>query len=111
MSMGNYIAGVWQQGNGPEFTSIDPASQNIIWQGASASTGQVEAAFLAARKAFANWSETSFETRRDLVLRFKDIANANKEKLAELIARESGKVCCGTLAVKRVLSAGKSIFL
>ena len=92
MSMGNYIAGVWQQGNGSEFTSIDPASRDIVWQGESANTRQVDAAFLAAKKAFAHWSETPFETRRNLVLHFKDLANANKEKLAELISRESGKV-------------------
>lgn len=92
MSKGNLIAGVWQHGEGVEFNSIDPATQDVIWQGVGASAGQVDAAFRAARAAFESWSETPFETRRDLVLRFKEIALANKDKLAELIARETGKV-------------------
>ncbi|MBL4870354.1 MAG: succinylglutamate-semialdehyde dehydrogenase [Robiginitomaculum sp.] len=92
MSNGNYIDGKWQQGNGGAFTSIDPASQEIIWQGAASDAGQVDAAYLAARRAFASWSETPFEQRRDMALAFRDIANANKDKMAELIARETGKV-------------------
>ena len=89
---GNYIAGKWQAGSGGEFTSIDPASGQIVWQGAAASSAQVDAAYISARRAFSSWSRTPFETRQDLVLRFKELAIANKDKLAELIARETGKV-------------------
>lgn len=92
MSKGNFIAGRWLNGEGSEFSSTDPASQSVMWQGTSASTVQVDAAFTSARRAFMGWSETPYEVRRDLVLKFKDIALANKDRLAELIARETGKV-------------------
>lgn len=92
MSKGNYISGQWQDGHGSEFMSIDPASEQEIWQGAAASSGQVDAAYIAARGAFTEWAATPFKVRRDLVLRFKEIALANKDKLAELISRETGKV-------------------
>ncbi len=92
MSKGNFIDGRWQAANGSEFDSIDPASGAIIWQGGAATKGDVDTAFLAAKKAFEAWSETSLEARREIVLRFKDIALASKEKLGELIARETGKV-------------------
>ncbi|PHR54861.1 MAG: succinylglutamate-semialdehyde dehydrogenase [Robiginitomaculum sp.] len=92
MTKGIFVAGKWQDGEGTEFSSTDPASQEIVWQGVGASTAQVDAAYTAARQAFVAWSETPFETRRDLVLKFKEIALANKDKLAELISRETGKV-------------------
>ncbi|MCF6275798.1 MAG: succinylglutamate-semialdehyde dehydrogenase, partial [Robiginitomaculum sp.] len=63
-----------------------------VWQGANATQAQVDQAYRAARKSFTPWSETSFEDRRDIVLRFKDIALAAKDQLAALIARETGKV-------------------
>ncbi len=89
---GNYIGGKWTDAHGHGFTSIDPASGAQIWQGVESTSADVDAAFRAARTAFEAWSETSLEERRDIVLRFKDIALANKDKLGELIARETGKV-------------------
>jgi len=92
MSKGVFIGGRWQPANGTELTSLDPANSETIWQGGEASEAQIDQAYLSARKAFGPWSETSFEDRRDIVLRFKDIALATKDKLAKLIARETGKV-------------------
>ncbi len=92
MSKGIYISGQWHDGQGSEFISIDPASQEVVWQGASATSIQVDKAYQAARKAFPAWSQTTFKARREIILRFKEIAIANKDKLAKLIARETGKV-------------------
>ena len=92
MSKGVFIGSLWQSADGPEFTSLDPASGETVWQGGEATKAQVDQAYRAARKAFGPWSETSFEDRRDIVLRFKDLALAAKDTLAELIARETGKV-------------------
>ncbi len=92
MSKGVFIGGVWQSADGSRFSSLDPASQETVWQGANATQAQVDQAYRAARKSFTPWSETSFEDRRDIVLRFKDIALAAKDQLAALIARETGKV-------------------
>ena len=92
MSKGNFISGEWQAGLGRGFDSIDPSNGARIWQGQEASPDQVDTAYHAARKAFPAWAERSISSRRDIVLRFKDIALANKDKLAQLIARETGKV-------------------
>ncbi len=92
MSKGVFIGGRWQHGDGSQFTSLDPASGETVWQGGEATQAQVNQAYLAATKAFTPWSETSFEDRRDIVLRFKDIAIAAKDRLTELIAHETGKV-------------------
>ena len=92
MGRGNFIDGRWQAAHGADFDSIDPASGQQIWQGAAATASDVDAAFGAAKKAFEPWSETSLQARTDMVLRFKKIALDNKDKLGELIARETGKV-------------------
>ncbi len=89
---GNFIDGVWQKGSGSVFTSTDPSCADIIWQGAEADSAEVDEAFTAAKKAFASWSQTDFATREKIVKKFKQIAIENKNKLAELIARETGKV-------------------
>lgn len=92
MSLGNFINGRWQAANGRDFSSIDPASGVQIWQGGEATPADVDAAFRAASDAFEPWSETSLDERREIVLRFKEIVLANKGKLGELIACETGKV-------------------
>ncbi len=92
MAKGNFIDGRWVAASGQVFTSVDPASGEQIWQGNQASVADVDIAFMAAEKAFEAWSETSLEARSEIVLRFKEIALANKDKLGELIARETGKV-------------------
>ncbi len=92
MSNGVFMGGTWQSADGPELVSINPANGQVVWQGGEASDAQVDRACQSARKAFGPWAETGFEARRDIVLRFRDIALAAKDKLAELIARETGKV-------------------
>jgi len=92
MSTGNYIAGKWQAGHGSAFSSTDPSNGAQIWAGNGASAHDVDTAYKAARGAFEKWSETSLEDRCAIAAKFKDIAAANKDKLAELIARETGKI-------------------
>jgi succinylglutamic semialdehyde dehydrogenase len=92
MSKGNYIAGQWRQAGGTGFDSTNPATGEHIWDGVSANGADVAAAYDAARGAFATWGETSLDERRACVMRFKEIALAHKDELAELIARETGKV-------------------
>jgi succinylglutamic semialdehyde dehydrogenase len=92
MARANYIDGRWVEAGGHMLASADPASGEQIWQGAVSTSADVDAAFRSAKKAFEAWSEISLEARSDCVLRFKEVALANKDKLGELIARETGKV-------------------
>jgi succinylglutamic semialdehyde dehydrogenase len=87
-----FIDGKHVEGHGPVFDSHDPSNNDLIWQGASASVEDVDAAFQAARKAFPAWADTPFERRVEIVQNLKQLASDNKAALAELIARETGKV-------------------
>ncbi|CAG9298229.1 succinylglutamate-semialdehyde dehydrogenase [Celerinatantimonas diazotrophica] len=85
------IAGVWSEGQGEKFSSVDPAKNQIIWEGASASDAQVDGAVQAARKAQQSWYLTGFEQRLAIAQRFAQQLDENRESLALLIAQETGK--------------------
>ncbi|NNC36544.1 MAG: succinylglutamate-semialdehyde dehydrogenase [Acidimicrobiales bacterium] len=86
------IDGQWVPGNGDNFNSTDPSNSQQIWEGMTATADDVDRAFLAARKAFPSWSNTPFEKRVEIVQNLKQLAIDYKADLAELIARETGKV-------------------
>ncbi len=81
----------WQAGQGNEISSLNPAKNEVIWQGKSATAEQVDAAVINARKAFESWSNTSLEERIALAERFAQALTDNKEALATTIAQETGK--------------------
>jgi succinylglutamic semialdehyde dehydrogenase len=92
-----FIAGEWRGGRGDVFTSTDPASGETVWEGAAASAADVDAAFGAARAAFPAWARTPIKDRIAIVERFGALLADNKDKLGELIARETGKVLWDSL--------------
>ncbi|BAO86055.1 MULTISPECIES: succinylglutamate-semialdehyde dehydrogenase [Caballeronia] len=86
-----YIGGQWQEGKGAAFASRNPGTDDTVWQGTSASADDVDRAVSAARRAFASWSALSFEERVAVAKRFASLLNENKEALANIIGRETGK--------------------
>jgi len=72
--------------------SVNPATGETIWQGAAANPTDVDAAFMAARKAFKLWSKTPLSERVDIALRFKAIVQERKDQIGALISRETGKL-------------------
>ncbi len=50
----NLIGGNWVEGSGAAFQSLDPATGEVLWQGAASTAEDVEAALAAARAAFAD---------------------------------------------------------
>ena len=91
MNRGNYTNGQWISGSGEQFESSDPSNGERIWQGNSANSEDVSAAFDAAKAAFEGWAQLSLEDRIKPIMRFKEIAITRKDQLGELIARETGK--------------------
>ncbi|AET88806.1 succinylglutamic semialdehyde dehydrogenase [Burkholderia sp. YI23] len=91
MSNQLYIGGQWQEGKGAAFASRNPGTDDTVWQGTSASADDVDRAVSAARRAFASWSALSFEERVAVAKRFASLLNENKEALANIIGRETGK--------------------
>ncbi len=86
-----FINGQWQQGAGLSFSSLNPAKQQVIWQGRSADAIQVSSAIEAARAAFEHWSELSFDERLQIARAYAEQLTEHKELLALCIAEETGK--------------------
>jgi succinylglutamic semialdehyde dehydrogenase len=86
-----YINGQWLAGQGSSLESLNPATNEVIWQGETATPEQVDQALKAARGAAFDWALLGFEKREAIVLRFAELVVENKEQLAEAIALETGK--------------------
>ena len=85
------INGQWLAGEGHDVTSVNPARNEIIWQGKTASPAQVAVAIKSARAAFEAWADMSFDDRIAIVTKFGEQLGENKEALANTIALETGK--------------------
>ena len=85
------INGAWQPGEATRFTKHDPVSGASLWRGAAASDAQVSAAIEAARRAFPGWARLTFAERLDVVERFREALEGQREALAQAIAGETGK--------------------
>jgi succinylglutamic semialdehyde dehydrogenase len=85
------IDGQWREGAGPAFSSHSPSTGETLWTGASAAAADVDAAITAARAAFPAWADRSFAEREKILRAFAVQLDQNREQLADLIGRETGK--------------------
>jgi succinylglutamic semialdehyde dehydrogenase len=74
-----------------QFTSIDPASGDIVWQGDAASPAQVTQAVERARAAFPDWADRPRQDRIEAMKRYQAVLKRRAVELAEAISRETGK--------------------
>lgn len=81
----------WQDGLGNDVSSLNPAKNEVIWQGKSATAEQVDLAVKSARTAFETWSQTPLEERIAIAERYAALLEEHKESLATTIALETGK--------------------
>ncbi|OUS27953.1 succinylglutamate-semialdehyde dehydrogenase [Thalassotalea sp. 42_200_T64] len=86
-----FINGQWLPGMGNSMSSLNPALNEVIWQGESASAEQVNEAINSARIAFEDWGFASVEHRLVVIKRYMDVLTEHKEKIATAIAQETGK--------------------
>lgn len=86
-----FINGNWQEGLGHEITSLNPARNEVIWQGKTASAEQVNNAIISSRAAFELWAETPIDDRIAITTKFAELLAENKEAFATTIAEETGK--------------------
>ena len=87
----NYIGGRRVDGKGAAFTSENPATGEIIWQGNHTSPEQVGEAFDAAKAAYKPWRKLSLEERAEYLRKYASVVEENKDKLAATISQETGK--------------------
>ncbi|KAA1175822.1 succinylglutamate-semialdehyde dehydrogenase [Marinobacter salinexigens] len=86
-----FIDGLWIEGHGQPFESVQPVTGETVWDGVSASLEDVDAAVREARKAFIAWRRRSFAERLAVVEAFREQLESNKEELARQIGVETGK--------------------
>lgn len=97
MSNTQLINGQWLAGKGAIFTSINPAKNESVWQGQSATKEQIDDAVKSAREAFPEWSALSYEQRLTIIKKFAELLLENKQKLATAISEETGKATWETM--------------
>ncbi len=85
------INGQWQVGLGDAFVSREPASQEVIWEGYSASGDQVNQAVQAARNAFDRWRKTDVTERLSYLHRFEQLVKQHKSELIEALCHDTGR--------------------
>ena len=71
---------------------FNPATGKVSGSVAFADTATVDKAVDTAEKAFQDWRHSSLTKRTQVLFAFRELVNKNKEKIAELITAEHGKV-------------------
>ncbi len=84
-------------GSGRTAPVTDPATGEVTGQVDLASVAEVDAAVAAATAAFPAWRDTSLSRRSTVLFAFRELLNARKGELAELITAEHGKVLSDAL--------------
>ncbi|MDA8621572.1 succinylglutamate-semialdehyde dehydrogenase [Psychrosphaera sp.] len=88
---GQFINGEWVAGEGHLIGSLNPATDELLWESLTATAEQVDQAVLAARDAFLPWADKTVEERLVIIKRFAELLGEYKEPLALAIAKETGK--------------------
>ena len=70
----------------------NPATGTQTGELSLASVGEVDAAVASSQAAFVEWSQTSLARRTKLMYAFRNLVEANADKIAELLTAEHGKV-------------------
>ncbi len=80
-------------GSSPRTSPVwDPATGERQAEVVLAESADVDAAVGAARAAFEDWSQASLSRRAKVMFAFRELLNANVEKLARIVSSEHGKV-------------------
>ena len=86
------------EGTGTSFSDVtNPASGEVTAQLALASPEDVDSVVAAAAAAFPMWRDTSLAKRSQVLFAFRELLNARKGELAEIITAEHGKVLSDAL--------------
>jgi len=87
----NLIGAEWCAGEGEDFQSLDPVTDQVIWSGKAASPAQVDKAFANARRALNDWGSKALEERCQILSRFSELLEHKQPEMTELISKEMGK--------------------
>ncbi len=89
----NYVNGEWVRARGATFETRNPANTDeVIGVFPRSDASDVDSAVQAAKQAYRGWRSLSRLRRAEYLWDFANVVKAQTESLAELLARESGKV-------------------
>mgnify|MGYP006270779153 CR=1 FL=1 len=86
-----WINNQWVEGEGAPFSSTEPGTDALVWQGSAATATQVDEAMQAAHAALPGWRSRPLEERYAYLKAYQEALQKDAEGLAELLARETGK--------------------
>ena len=86
-----FINGQWIDGTGQAFTSTNPADNTTVYEGAAATSNDVNLAVQAARNAFEPWADLTTDQRIAYIETFRDLLEQKKPSLAQAISHDMGK--------------------
>ena len=94
----HWIDGVPAESRGSRFSEVtNPASGRVTGRLPLASVDEMGAAVAAAKRAFPSWRDASLAKRTQILFAFRELLNARKDELAEIITAEHGKVLSDAL--------------
>lgn len=89
----HYIGGEWQQASSDSFASVSPANRDeIVGEFPLGTVDTAKQAVESARSAYPEWRRTSRILRAELFDHLAQLVKRDTDELAELMARECGKV-------------------
>lgn len=86
-----FINNVWQNGDGVNFQSLNPANNEIVFSANGASAAQVENAVNAARKAQKSWAKIGRDARIAIMNNYAEELKKRTDEIALTISRDTGK--------------------
>lgn len=96
--IGHWIGGSSVPGESGRFGAVyDPALGVQTGSAALANSAELQDAVAAAAAAFPDWRDRSLAQRQVILFRFRELLNARKPELAEIITAEHGKVLSDAL--------------
>lgn len=73
------------------FSSKNPATDEILWEGNAAAPQEIEAAVVSAEKALPSWSHLPLQERFHYLSEFSRLLKSSPQTFAETISKETGK--------------------
>ncbi|MFM2351622.1 MAG: hypothetical protein RL096_103 [Actinomycetota bacterium] len=97
-TVGHFISGQSQpSASGRTAEVFDPALGAVTKHVALANQAEIESAIKSAKGAFPAWRDTSLAKRQQVMFAFRELLNARKGELAQIITSEHGKVLSDAL--------------
>lgn len=87
----SYTNNQWKTATGPDFSSNNPATGEILWRGRACTPSDVNEAVLHATLAFDEWAALTIDERSRFLSDFAEQLRDSQKHLAEIISQETGK--------------------